>query len=77
MGKLFKIVGIVEPGKVSLKLDGRFQEVNLYSLPDEKLKQLHDAKCSYVQATKEGMKEIFPAEKEIQVNPIKFNKTKK
>lgn len=70
MGKLFVRFGIEAPGRVNLKLDGKFQEVTLDSLSDEKLRQLYENGCRFVAPTPEGRAVLFPEEKPINVKKI-------
>lgn len=72
MGLLFEIIGISSPGRVNIKLDGRFQTINLESLPDDKLQQLYENGCHFIQPTTEGRKIIFPDEKPIEVTLRNF-----
>ncbi len=74
----FQRCGIVAPGKINLKLDGRFQTIELDSQPEEKLRQLYDNGCQFVELTPEGRKEYFPDEIPITVSrtPKKKKATK-
>lgn len=74
MGKIFERYGINAPGRINLKLDGRFQTVVLDELSDEKLQQLYDAGCKYVRPTESGRKKLYPDEKPISTKPLKFNR---
>lgn len=56
---------------MNLRLDGRFQTVALFELPQEKLKQLFDNKCPYVGLTDDGIVEHNKDKKPIEVKPIK------
>jgi len=71
MGELFERVGINAPGRINLLLDGQFQTVRLDDLPDDKLQQLYEKGCRYVQPTSAGIKKIFPDEKQIKIKEIK------
>lgn len=77
MGKLFERVGINAPGRINVLLDGHFQTVALDNLPDDKLQQLYENKCSYVQPTAEGRKVLFPDEKQIEITPLTPKKKNK
>jgi hypothetical protein len=68
----FERIGIKAPGRINLKLDGRFQTVALDDLSQDKLKQLYDNGCNYVGLTSEGRKKYFPDEKPITTKKISF-----
>lgn len=68
----FKRAKIDAPGKVNLKLDGRFQTIEIDNLAEDKLKQLYDNGCPYIELTPEGRKFYYPDE-----TPIMVNKTPK
>ncbi len=72
--RLFRRHGLNPPGKINTWLDGHFQTVRLDDLPDDKLKQLYENKCPYVQPTQAGRKVLFPDEKSIEVTTINFKK---
>lgn len=77
MGKLFERYGINAPGKINTLLDGHFQTVRLDDLTDEKLQQLYENGCKYVQPTEYGRKKLFPNEKAIEVSPVILTNKKK
>jgi hypothetical protein len=77
MGKLFERYGLNAPGRVNILLDGRFQTVAIDDLTDDKLQQLYENKCPYVQPTEEGRKILFPDEKKIEITSFSPKKCKK
>ena len=70
MGLLFERFGINPPGRVNILLDGRYQEVSLDNLPDDKLKQLYEGGCPYVRPTDAGMRKVAKESGAVKTNQI-------
>lgn len=70
----YRVIGIMEPGRVNVYLHGRFQDVNLCEQSDEILKVLHDDGCPYIQKTPEAIIAESPQKPKIEVKPPKFKK---
>ncbi len=68
---VYKRVNINPPGRINLKLDGRFQTVVLDDLPQDKLRQLFENGCKYV-----GVDDATEA-KQITVKELKITSDKK
>lgn len=49
--KTYSVTGIQPPGRVNMRLGGRFQEFNLCDLTQEQLAELHSSGCQYVKET--------------------------
>ena len=60
-------------GRINTKLDGRFQTVVLDELTQDKLQQLYDNGCPYVELTNEGGVNYLPTRK-ISMRKIKGTK---
>jgi hypothetical protein len=69
MGK-FNIIGIKEPGRINVKLNGRFQDVELYRTSDEILQKLYDDKCPYIQLSPEEFLKRNPDLEKIDIKPL-------
>lgn len=73
--KTYSVTGIQPPGRVNLRLGGRFQEVNLHDLSQQQLAELYAAGCEFVRVTEapESKSTVTPPR---QVEIVK-NKPKK
>jgi len=74
MGKKFNIRGIAEPGKINVKLDGRFTDVDLYSASDETLEKLYADGCPYVCLSPSEFMKRNPHLQSIDVKKINIEK---
>ena len=74
MGR-FIITGIKEPGRINIKIDGLFIDVELFSAPEEELEKLFNDGCQYIQLSPDEFLKRNPNLETIQVNPIKIKKT--
>lgn len=70
MAEYFKRKGIKAPGRVNVKLAGRFSEVCLDHLQDSQLKELYESGFPYVEPTEEGRKKFYPEAKEISIKVV-------
>jgi hypothetical protein len=58
--QLFNLVGIAAPGRCDIRLNGRFQIVELSELSDKELIQLFRDGCPYIEPTPAGIKALYP-----------------
>lgn len=64
----------MEPGRVNVLLNGRFQDVNLFELDEVSLAKLHEDGCPYIQKTPEAVLAADASKPKIEVKPPKFKK---
>lgn len=72
----FNIIGIAEPGKVNVLLNGAFTDVELFSASDDDLEQLYNAGIPYVQLSPNEFLKRNPDAAEIKIEPIQLGKSK-
>jgi hypothetical protein len=73
MGK-FNIIGILQPGLINARVNGRFQDVELFNASEEVLEQLFQDKNPYVQLTPEEFMLRNPEAQDIKIEPIKVSR---
>jgi hypothetical protein len=71
----FIIRGIAQPGRINVKIDGRFRDIELHNVPDEILDKLYADKCPYVELSPEEFIKQQGLDT-IKVKPLKINKPK-
>jgi hypothetical protein len=70
----FRIIGILEPGRINAKIDGRFTDITLHGASDEILAKLYASECPYVELTPEEFLTRNPTAKKIDIRPINVKK---
>jgi hypothetical protein len=74
---MFKIKGIEHPGRINVKVDGRFKDVDLYEASDEVLEKLYADGCPYVVLTPEEFLKRNPTINNIEIKRIDIKKRAK
>lgn len=45
---MYAVVGIARPGRINVKFNGKFRDVNLFDMNQSQLQELYNNKCPYV-----------------------------
>lgn len=72
--EMFNITGIMHPGRINVKVDGRFMDVELYKASDEVLGKLYADGCPYVVLTPEEFMKRNPTLNNIEIKKIDIKK---